>query len=282
LSTPPPLAARVAAAILDQPMFGFWLFFGAPVGVGGIVAGLALDGVAARILGYASAEEVPFAFTIAAIFLSIFVLAFVPRALGVFANRRATARRTLADGLACKPPAIPGGASRCRACEAPLDLSAGALVARCAYCGADNAVRVRAAWIVGTAAAATSVAHTVDRAAEIDRAERAATRRTLLRELVRYLVTTAIFAGLFVAYAIDAERAAAHGEDGIGGVGFVAMLLAVVLLIVLIIRSIAGRRDGRDEARARRDGTGVPKWVRFVGPIALWLVVFPLLRLLLG
>ncbi len=281
LAKPPPLAARVAAAIVDQPMIGFWFFFGVPVGVAGILAGLALDGAAARLLGCASAEEVPFAFTIGAIFFSIFVFAFVPRAFGIYANRRATARRTLADGLACRPPAIPGGPSRCRVCDAPLDLPDGALVARCAYCGADNAVRVRAAWLVGAQVAASSVAHTVARAAEIDREERAATRGTLAKELARYLVTTAVFAGLFIAYSLDADRAAAHGET-LGGVGFVAMLVAVILLIALLIRSIAGGKERRAEARARREGAGVPGWVRFVGPIALWLVVFPLLRLLSG
>jgi DNA-directed RNA polymerase subunit RPC12/RpoP len=280
LSKPAPLAARVAAAIVDQPMIGFWFFFGAPVGIAGILAGLALDGVAARVLGYPSADDVPFAFTLGAIFAAIFLLAFVPRAFGIFANRRATARRVLSEGLACRPPAMPGGPSRCRECDAPIDLPDGALVARCPYCGADNAARIRAGQLLGAATAAASVAHTVVEAAGIDREERGATARTLFKELARYLVTTGVFAGLFIAYAIDSDRAAAHGEQ-LGGAGFAAMLAAVILFIVLIIRSIAGKEQ-RAEARGRREGTGVPGWVRFVGPIALWLVVFPLLRLLSG
>jgi DNA-directed RNA polymerase subunit RPC12/RpoP len=62
-------------------------------------------------------------------------------------GERIDARRDLQAMLAAKPPETAGGATRCRKCDAPLEVAAGALGARCAYCGTDNLVVLPAEWI---------------------------------------------------------------------------------------------------------------------------------------
>lgn len=61
-------------------------------------------------------------------------------------GERVDARRDLQAALACKPPETTGGRARCRSCEAPLDVAAGALGARCDYCGADNLLHIPPSW----------------------------------------------------------------------------------------------------------------------------------------
>jgi hypothetical protein len=43
LDSPPWLVTRVLAAVFDQPALAFWIYFGVPVGLLSIVAGLAVD-----------------------------------------------------------------------------------------------------------------------------------------------------------------------------------------------------------------------------------------------
>src|SRR6185312_10386110 len=43
LDSPPWLLTRIVAAVFDQPALVFWIFFGVPVGLLSIFAGLAVD-----------------------------------------------------------------------------------------------------------------------------------------------------------------------------------------------------------------------------------------------
>lgn len=61
-------------------------------------------------------------------------------------GERIDARRDLQAALASKPPETAGGKARCRSCEAPLDVAAGSLGARCTYCGADNLLQIPPSW----------------------------------------------------------------------------------------------------------------------------------------
>lgn len=265
LDSPPWLVTRVLSAVLDQPMPAFWLFFGVPVGLSSIFAGLALD---ARLH---PASWV----TTAVIFGAIFVLTFLPRSLGIYANRRTSARQVLLAGLVARPPRLPGGPAECRNCGAPLDVPPGATVARCAYCRAESAVKVHTPFLARVQKSARSVAHTVEEAANIDARERGETRRTLLRELRRYVLLIGTFGTLFAIYMWDWERSQARGDDGPPAIGLLALVLEAILLIATMIYSLA-RADERQkaEARLRREANGLPGWVRVAGPFGVWVVLW--------
>lgn len=49
--------------------------------------------------------------------------------------------------MAARPPARAGGPAQCRQCGAPLVVAAGALGARCSYCGTDNLVALPPEWV---------------------------------------------------------------------------------------------------------------------------------------
>jgi DNA-directed RNA polymerase subunit RPC12/RpoP len=264
LDSPPWLLTRILAAVFDQPMLAFWLFFGVPVGLASIFAGLAVD---ARF-------HPPAAATVAVIFVVLFAFAFVPRSIGIYANRRAGARRILIAGLAAQPPKLPGGPALCRACGAPLEMAAGLVVIRCVHCGVESAVQIRTAFLARVRRAARATTHTIEEAATLDRGERAETRRALIRELRRYLLVTAVFGGLFATWAWDDERVTARNDDSAPALGILALIVGTILLIVLMARSAGSDERAKEEARQRRDGTGLPDWVRWAGPIGFWVVLW--------
>jgi LSD1 subclass zinc finger protein len=264
LDSPPWLLTRILAALFDQPMFAFWIFFGVPVGLVSIVAGLAFD---ARF-------HPPAAATVGMIFGVLFLFAFLPRSIGIYANRRAGGRRLLLAGLAAKPPRLPGGPAGCRECGAPLEVPPGAIVVRCVYCGADSAVQVRTPLLALARRAARAAAHTIDEAAALDRRERAGTRGTLARELRRYLLVTATFGGLFAVWAWDYQRVTARADESAPGLGIAALVLGTLLLIVMLLRSVGSDDRATEELRLRREGNGLPGWVRTVGPLGLWAVLW--------
>jgi DNA-directed RNA polymerase subunit RPC12/RpoP len=264
LDSPPWLFTRVLAAVFDQPMIVFWIFFGVPVGLASVLGGLAI-GERCRLSEAASTG---------ASFVILFAFAFVPRSIGIYANRRAGGRRLLLAGLAAQPPRLPGGPARCRECGAPLDVTPGALVARCVYCGADSAVRVRTPFVARARRAVRVAAHTIDEAAALDRRERAATRRTLANELRRYLLTTAVFGGLFATFMWDDARVTALGEGSAPALGLVALVIGTLLLIAVMLRSVASDKGDVEEARLRREGNGLPDWVRIAGPPGVWLALW--------
>ncbi len=264
LDSPPWLATRIFAAVFDQPMLAFWLYFGAPVGLVSIAAGLAVD----------AHFHPPPAATVGVVFAALFVFAFVPRAAGIYSNARAGGRRVLLAGLAAKPPILPGGPAGCRGCGAPLSVPKGALVARCHYCGVESAVAIRTPFLSRVRKAARATARTIGEAIATDRVERAAIRLALARELRRYLLTTATFGALFAVWAWDYQRSVDRGDDSAPGLGIAALVVGTLLLIALMFRS--GRSDPREAegARQRRDSNGVPGWVRIAGPIGFWALLW--------
>ncbi len=264
LDSPPWLLTRILAAIFDQPMLAFWMFFGVPVGLASIMGGLAID---VRF-------HPPFPVTVGFIFGFLFAFAFVPRTIGIYANRRAGGRSVLLAGLAAQRPRLPGGPAGCRECGAPLEVPPDAVVAHCVYCGADSAVAIRTQFLARARRVARGAVHTIEEAAALDRRERAATRGALARELLRYLLTTATFGGLFAVFAWDDQRVTALGDGSAPALGLVALVLGTLLLIVVIARSVASNQRAVEEDRLRRDGSGLPGWVSVVGPFGFWALLW--------
>jgi len=264
LDSPPWLATRVLAATFDQPMFGFWLFFGVPLGLGSIFAGLAAE---------ARFHLAPVA-TVGVIFAVLFAFTFLPRSLGIYAHRRAGGRRLLLAAMAARPPRRPGGPAGCRECGAPLEVPADALVARCVYCGADSAVVIRTPFLARARRAARAVAHTLDEAVALDARERAETRSAMRHELGRYLLVTGIFGGLFATFMWDDARVTALDDGSAPALGITAIVLGTLLLIVLMLRSVGSDDRAKDEARARRAESALPGWVRVVGPFGFWALLW--------
>jgi DNA-directed RNA polymerase subunit RPC12/RpoP len=266
LDSPPWLLTRVLAAVFDQPMLVFWIFFGVPVGLASIFAGLAVD---------ARFHPSPLV-TNGVIFAALFAFAFLPRSIGIYANRRAGGRRLLLAGLAAKPPRLPGGPAGCRDCGAPLEVPPGATVARCVYCGADSAVQVRTPFLARTRKAAQYAARTIDEAVALDRRERAETRRTFTRELGRYVLLTSTFGALFGVWMWDDARVTALADDSAPAYGISALIIGTLLLIVVMLRSVGSDKRATEEDKLRRDDNGLPGWVRVVGPIGFWVVLWAL------
>ncbi|HEX4447699.1 MAG TPA: hypothetical protein VH044_13210 [Polyangiaceae bacterium] len=264
LDSPPWLLTRILAAVFDQPTIVFWIFFGVPVGLASIFAGLAVD---------ARFHPSPLV-TNGVIFLTLFAFAFLPRSIGIYANRSAGGRRLLLAGLAAKPPGLPGGPAGCRECGAPLEIPAGAIVARCVYCGAENAVEVRTPFLVRSRKAARAAARTIEEAAAIDRRERAATRRIFVRELGRYVLLTSLFGGLFGVFMWDDARVTALGDDSAPAYGISALVIGTLLLIVVMLRSVGSDKREDEQAKLRRVDNGLPGWVRVVGPIGFWVLLW--------
>jgi hypothetical protein len=247
-------------------MLVFWIFFGVPVGLASIFAGLAVD---------ARFHPSPLV-TNGVIFAALFAFAFLPRSIGIYANRRAGGRRLLLAGLAARPPTLPGGPAGCRACGAPLDIPPSATIARCLYCGADSAVQVRTPFLARTRRAAHYAAHSIDEAAALDRRERAETRRTFTRELGRYVLLTSIFGGLFGVWMWDDARVTALADDSTPAYGISALVMGTLLLVVVMLRSVGSNKHATEEDKLRRDDNGLPGWVRVVGPIGFWAVLWAL------
>jgi DNA-directed RNA polymerase subunit RPC12/RpoP len=264
LDSPPWLLTRILAAVFDQPMLAFWIFFGVPVGLASIAVGLLVD---ARF-------HPPAAATVGVVFVALFAFAFAPRSIGIYANRRAGGRRVLVAGMAAQPPKLPGGPACCRECGAPLDVAPGTIIVRCVYCATDSAVEVQTRFLARTQSAARAAVRTVDEAAAIDLRERAETRRQLALELRRYLVVTSVFGGLFATWAWDYARVTARADDSAPALGIAALVLGTILLIVLMLRSGGSDKRAAEEARMRRADETLPGWVRIAGPFGFWVVLW--------
>jgi LSD1 subclass zinc finger protein len=74
--------------------------------------------------------------------LALHLLVVAPFIYGTWRNATGSVRNRLSASLAARPARLPGAASTCRQCGAPLSVPPGALGARCDYCGADNLVRL--------------------------------------------------------------------------------------------------------------------------------------------
>lgn len=258
LDVPPSPAVKVLARVFDQNMFAFLVLFGVPTVLGAVMLALRADAWIAQHLHYRSADDVPFGYTVAIIVTLMFVFAFVPRTLGVYANRRVTDRRRLLSALAARPPTVPGAASSCRMCGAPLAVEPDQILAVCSYCRAQNAVHLDTRLVAKAGAVAHAIGREVGEAARSDRAARTATRRKLRHELGRYLVRTVLLGG---AFALGCQETPDRKPTTLAIVGLVA---SVGLFFLFLIRSL---RAPDTDAAERREANDTPSWVAIVGPL---------------
>ena len=266
LDRPPSLVLKVLARCLDLPMLAFLVLYGIPLGLFAILEADRFNRWLAPRLHLASANDVPFGYMGAMMFGILLVVVFIPRAFGVYANRRFAGRGRLLAALRARQPRVAGAAAECRTCGAPLAVVPDALVATCSYCGSESAV------VIETAVAATAqrvvrdLGATMAEAAEHDRADRRETLGLLGRELARYTFRTIVLGVLFVA---GSQETPDHKSTTLGIVALVAFVFAV---FVFIFRS--ARFMKTDDAEARRSGNDVPSWVGIVGPIVMAYLLF--------
>ncbi|MGE5185709.1 MAG: hypothetical protein ACM31C_26790 [Acidobacteriota bacterium] len=267
LDRPPTMATKVLARMFDLPMLAFIVVYGVPLMLFAILRGLRFaDWLAVR--EHKNPDDMPIGYAVGVGAAIILVFAFVPRAIGVYANRRASQRARLLAALRAHPPKTEGGPSTCRLCGAPLAVATDQLVAVCSYCHADNAV------VVATSTAHVSTEHvarlgkTMREVALQDRATRRATRKLLVRELARYVWRTGSLATLAVlGMQEDADK---HPTT----IGAIAIVTLVVLLFVFIFRSGASSKRAPDDRDTRGEANDAPEWLSFVGPIGVWIVLY--------
>jgi hypothetical protein len=277
LDRPAPLPIKVLAAVLDLPMLAFLVVYGVPLGIASILVGLRIAQEVAVRLGAPSGDDMPLWIATTTIIVLLTATTFVPRALGVYANRRLTARARLLAGLGARAPATAGGPSGCRNCGAPLEVAEGARIARCLYCGTDSAVRIATPLVAAVREHVHGLSRSIADAAATDREERHASLRRVFSEALRYVVTGLAFAALFGVYAVDSERPRPWGASPEWGIG--AMFLACFLLIGLILASLWRSGQTKKEADERRAGNDVPGWLRFIGPIGVLGLIYIAARL---
>ena len=275
LDRPPWLLTRILARIFDQPMMSFWLFFGVPVGLIGILEGLDLSTWIAKQMHFPAGQELPFWITELLVTAIIFVLVFVPRLFGIYAHRRAFDRARLLAGLQAVPRSQ-GGLVSCRTCGAPLELAANALVVRCLYCETDNVLSIRTPLLEKTRAIVSEVGHAMQDAAAFDAREHAALRHILFSELRRYAWRTLGLLAPWMLAMWDFERAEKAHETP--GWGVAALFVLVFYLIYLMFTSMT---SGLDEAavRDRREANDLPQWIAWFGPLSLWAIVYLAMRM---
>jgi uncharacterized Zn finger protein (UPF0148 family) len=262
LDRPPSMVTKVLARVLDLPMIAFAMLYGIPVGLFAILEADRFNRWLAPRL-HVKVDDVPFGYMVAMIFAILLVIAFVPRAFGIFANRRVTARGQLLGALRAHAPAVAGGPSTCRICGAPLAVATDAIVATCTYCSAENAVALETNVVAEAKHVVRNLGTTIREAADHDRAERRATLRLLGKELFRYTFRTVLLAGCFL---LGASETPDHQSTKLGVIGIVAFVLLVFIFIF---------RSGKlaSDADERRKGNDVPDWVGYVGPIVMaWLM----------
>ncbi|MEP6862179.1 MAG: hypothetical protein ABJE66_16260 [Deltaproteobacteria bacterium] len=265
LARPPSVIVQVLARCLDLPMMAFVMLFGIPVTLFAVLEADKANRWLAPRLHLASSNDVPFGYMVAIICFLMLVIAFVPRAFGVYANRRATARSKLVAALMARPPETPGGPSTCRGCGAPLEVVPDATVATCSYCGVESAVVVDAAVAATVERVVRNLGKTMGDAAEIDRAERRRTLHMLVRELGRYTFRTVL---LGIGFALGSQETADKKSTPLA---IVALVATVLLFIFFMLGS--GSASAKDDAETRRAGNDIPSWVGIVGPIVMaWLM----------
>jgi phage FluMu protein Com len=263
LDTPASVVTKVLARTFDQNMFVFLLFFGVPVMLWSVLLALRADDWIAVHFHYRSGDDVPFGYTAVFLLGSLFVFVFVPRVLGVYANRRVADRGRLLAALAARPPTVPGAASQCRMCGAPLAVEPDKILAICSYCRAENAVHLETKLVTDTGAGTVTIGREASTALTRDREERRATRHLLAHELGRYVLRTVLIGGAFV---LGCQEDANRQPTTLSIIGLVA---ALGLFVFFLIRSMM---TPDEDAHERRAGNDIPGWVGVVGPIVVLIV----------
>jgi hypothetical protein len=263
------------ARVFDQPMFLFWILYAAPIILLSIIAALMAAKRWARHLGLRSEDDVPswevYLFASALVFACVFL----PRVVGIYANRRASGRIRLLAGLQARAPSTPGGPARCRICGAPLELARDALVAHCLYCETDNVIEVRTPLRDATRHAVAEVGHALGDAVFLDRRERRALQSTLLSELKRYGLRALGFIMPICVWGWDYDRYEKTGETP--GWGLLSIVFVAFYLMALFW--VSGGSKEKAPAPDRLSGNDVPEWVGWGGPLILWAIVYTGLRL---
>jgi DNA-directed RNA polymerase subunit RPC12/RpoP len=271
LQRPPWYVTQVLARMFDWSLVGYVLAFMIPVLVSAMMcASIVLPAVLKR-LHLPAADDNDATETLFT-GLVMWIGVFVPRALGVFAHRRARARALLVDLFRARPPLTPGGPARCRQCAAPLSVLPDAALAHCNYCGADSAVRVRTAALQTAEADEARTHSTLELASAANIEDLRAPRRELVHELGRYTLKLALVFGL---YAL-AQSGASHDEFGMSDMsatGVFAMFALVMVIIGFFIQA-ALSDDTSGDAKTRGEGNPVPMWVAALGPVLAWLGFF--------
>ena len=126
-------------------------------------------------------------------------------ALGVYGRRRALSRHRLQASLAARPPSHEGGPRECRQCGAPLTIPDDALGVRCVYCGADNLVRLPAAWLADVGRDVAQVAGAIEEANAALLGERRRLRRKVLWAVGITVAVLALFVGIALATGADSR-----------------------------------------------------------------------------
>lgn len=237
LDRPPGVLLRGLAVASRIPFFAVLLLFGVPLFLATFGVAWRLSIAIAGALGWSTGADMSSALVVAVMGLLFYLMAIVPTFLLVYGGRRVTAHSLLVAALAARPPARPGGPASCRACGGPLAVAADALVARCHYCRAENAVRVPPAHLKAARGAAAKIEATIAAAAAQDRRERDATRQALGRRLWRVTWKAGVLVGLWV-YAQHGFDVVGPGETPGGALG--ALVVLVLFLIYVIMSSLAG------------------------------------------
>lgn len=237
---PPGLLLRVVATLAGMPFAAWFIVFGVPLFFVDLVLAIYAARFVSEVLGWPSGsiDEMSPVLLTTCMGLVLWGMTIVPTFLAAYGRRRVTARALLMSALAARPPTTPGGPASCRACGAPLEVEAQAVVARCLYCKAENALQVAPQFLTEARASTARVVTTMREAAQRDRDERRSTRAVILLRLRRVTVKTAIAFGLWAVAMVDFSRV--QGTDEAPGLGIGALVLFTFFLIYLIGSSVAG------------------------------------------
>lgn len=241
LDRPPGPLLRALAFVSRIPFFAVFVVFGVPLFFVALGFAFPLASAIAGALGWPGGDDMPSALLVSVMGFIFYAMAIVPTVLLVVGGRRVTAHSLLVAALAARPPARPGGPASCRACGGPLTVAADAVVARCDYCRAENAVHVPAAHLKAARGTAAKIETTIAAAAEQDRRERADTRRELGRRLWRVTWKTGVAVGLWVYALHGIEHADPDGDPP--GLAIAALILETIFLIYLFGSSVGASAD---------------------------------------
>ncbi len=240
LDRPPGPLLRALAFVARIPFFVVFMVFGVPLFLATFGVAWRISLTIAAALGWPTGDDMSSALLVGVMGAIFYLLAIVPTFLLVYGGRRVTAHSLLVAALAARPPARPGGPASCRACGGPLTVAADAIVARCDYCRAENAVHVPAAHLKAAHGAAAKISATMAAAAAQDLRERSDTRRALGRRLWRVTWKAGVLVGLWV-YAQHGIDTTPPGQSPDGAIG--ALFVLTFFLIYVIMSSIAAASD---------------------------------------
>lgn len=232
---PPGLLMRVVAWFAGWPFAAVFMLFGVPLFFFDLVVAFKLANLLCRALGlpHGNLDAIPVDLLSVTMGVVLWVMTVVPAYLAAYGGRRVTARRVLLAALAARPPVYPGGPAGCRGCGAPLSVEAGALVARCLYCRAENAVRLTADELADRHRSTQQIGDTMQQAAARDRQERQATRDAIRRRIWRASKLVVIGTVLWTVTIREFE----HAGDEAPALGLLAAVGMTVFLIYLMATS---------------------------------------------